>query len=342
MTDCTHTWVQSVASFLPHKSNRLSLLLLLIAIPLCFSACCTRQQLQDNEALYVAKPAPPGITAAQLPVFYVKAASQSYNKIGTPEITEENGVLRARVSSVKPTLYYEQANFTTAKETYTNLIYRIHFSQVPFGLCNLNITTGNNPGLLIIYTLNHSDKLLLITTVHTCGCYLAFFPTAELDPEAYPPHWPMGKQSVYGYTLPGRLPSALYSAGQPYFFTLESGNHRISNVTATPAYNPGLLPAHLLDIQSMENLYHLPYQDNSISFFENEGRREGYVKDNSKILERLLISWWAFDWHVGEDKAYGIYDSSKTPFYTSLKFWQRKNSDMKNFPQFLSYWGWAL
>ncbi len=71
-------------------------------------------------------------------------------------------------------MYVEQASFSTTKDTYTNFIYRIHFPEVPFDWCNLNITTGKNPGLLIIYTVDPTDKLVLITTVHTCGCYLAF------------------------------------------------------------------------------------------------------------------------------------------------------------------------
>lgn len=61
-----------------------------------------------------------------------------------------------------------------------------------------------------------------------------------------------------------------------------------------------------------------------------------------KILERLLMSWWALDLYVGEDKAYSIHDKSGAVFYTSLKFWARQASDMKNFPEFLKYWGWNL
>jgi hypothetical protein len=59
-------------------------------------------------------------------------------------------------------------------------------------------------------------------------------------------------------------------------------------------------------------------------------------------LERFFVSWWAFDWHVGEDKAYGPAEETGTVFYTSLKFWRRDVSDMWFFDRFLKYWGWNL
>lgn len=276
------------------------------------------------------------------PAFYVQSGEKQYNKIGTPGVTEKDGIPLVEVNSASPTIYFEKNTFITARNTYTNNIFRIHFSEVPFGWCNVNITAGKNPGLLIIYTFDPADKLVLITTVHTCGCYLAFFPTEHLAKELYPPNWPQKTQSVYGYTLPSIISSQLLTAKQPYYFTLESGTHRISDISHVAKFAQSQILAPTMAVEPMEKLYQLPYKDGTISFFESSGRRAGYVKNNSKILERFLISWWAFDWHVGEDKAYGKNDSSSTPFYTSLKFWQRTNSDMKDFPQFLNYWGWTL
>jgi len=341
-SDCVLNRAQSVLLFLPNPRSHLSTFFLFLAIVLCFSGCCTTPARQYSEVLYKAEPPLTEPVSVSPPAFYVKSGDKPYNKIGTPTVTEKNGAPLVLVSSAAPTMYIEQASFSTTKNTYTNLIYRIHFPEVPFDWCNLNITTGTNPGLLIIYTVDPMDKIVLITTVHTCGCYLAFFPTKDLAKADYPPNWPEETQSVYGYTLPAVLPSQLHTVNKPYYITLESGTHRISDVSYTTTTPPSQTIAPLMKIQPMENLYHLPYKDGNISFFENTGRREGYVKNNSKILERLLISWWAFDWHVGEDKAYGKSESSTTPFYTSLKFWQRGNSDMKNFSQFLTYWRWSL
>lgn len=134
---------------------------------------------------------------------------------------------------------------------------------------------------------------------------------------------------------------------QKIFFTLESETHRISqlNVEQYPQYKKSENNT-LMELAPISELYRLRYEvDGELTettFFEREGPRKGYVKNNTKLLERILISWWAFDWRVGEDKAYMGGDTSNTSLYTSLKFWAREESDLKNFPKFLKYWGWSL
>ena len=54
------------------------------------------------------------------------------------------------------------------------------------------------------------------------------------------------------------------------------------------------------------------------------------------------MSWWAFDWRIGEDKKFGKDENDGILFYTSLKPWSRKKSDMRNFISFLKYWGWKF
>lgn len=296
-----------------------------------------------REVLYVA-PQPAAIKKAHTPAFLIKEPEKQYNKIGMPSVREGgNYQPEIYVAPDKPAIFFETQEFTAAKGTYKNLVYRIHFEQVPFAPGKFNLTAGKNPGILIIYTLNEKEQLLLVTTVNTCGCFLAFFPTRTLPGDSFPSDWPTGSQWVYGYNLPSLLPSVQGSNSEAIVFTLESETHRISNAVVSgqdaikninDKVNMGLFP--------MNYLYQLPYKGSTESFFEMDGVREGYVRDNIKVLERLFISWWAFDLHVGEDKAYGSADTSGTIFYTSLKFWDRKSSDLKNFPAFLSYWGWKL
>ena len=236
----------------------------------------------------------------------------------------------------KPAIFFEKQEFTTPKGTYKNLVYRIHFEQVPFALGKFNLTAGKNTGLLVIYTLDNKGQLLLVTTVHTCGCFLAFFPTTSLPDESFPSDWPVESQWVYGYTLPSLLRPVLINDSERIVFTLESETHRISDVVISE--HAALQKTYNtidMGIFSMNSLYQLPFKDRTESFFEMDGARKGYVRDNTKIMERLLISWWAFDLHVGEDKAYGLADTSETILYTSLKFWDRTASDLKNFPRFL-------
>ncbi len=96
------------------------------------------------------------------------------------------------------------------------------------------------------------------------------------------------------------------------------------------------------DLAPIAALDALPADGQTTSFFETSGARKGYVKGSSKPLERLLISWWALDWRVGQDKRYGPAEEMNTTFYTSLKPWRREQSDMWPFAEFLRYWGWRL
>ena len=95
--------------------------------------------------------------------------------------------------------------------------------------------------------------------------------------------------------------------------------------------------------QALEALKALPLANGrTTSFYETAGSRQGYVKGSYKVRERWLMSWWAFDWRVGEDKVFSPDRSDGINFYTSLKPWARDASDMRDFASFLQYWGWKL
>jgi hypothetical protein len=339
------SWKIMLDRYLCRLSSPHALATLFLAAWVLILSSCARAPLDplDRATLY-APPVPASFTAVNTPAFLIREADKSHNKIGTPRVDAGDGQQPAiSVNPEEPTVYFETQEFTTTKGLYTNLIYRIHFPEVPLGWTSLNLTAGQNPGLLFIYTLDEAGTLLLVTTVHTCGCYLAFFPTQAMPREYLPPDWPTAPQEVYGYTLPSSLPLSGEKTDERIAFTLENATHRVGAVTVydSPVRQaiPHQIPMHL---KPMLDLYYLPYQDKTVSFFETEGSRRGYVKNNTKILERLFISWWAFDLHVGEDKAYSTHDKSETIFYTSLKFWARKASDLKNFSEFLAYWGWRL
>ena len=287
--------------------------------------------------------APPTVAAIHTPAFLMQDQAETFNKIGKPSAREVPGKNpEVFVDPEQPAIYYEMQEFQTAKGSYTNLIYRIHFPEVPLDWGRINLTAGRNPGVLVIYTLDDQAQLLLVTTVHTCGCYLAFLPTEALPTEAYPPDWPVGSQRVYGYTLPSSIVLPRQESDDRIMFTVAGETHRIRGVGITEGDDRKALPRHEIVLLPMHALYALPYKDRTIPFFETEGCKAGYVKDSMKILERLFMSWWAFDLHVGEDKAYSVHDQSDVTFYTSLKFWARSASDMKDFPGFLSYWGWKF
>ena len=99
----------------------------------------------------------------------------------------------------------------------------------------------------------------------------------------------------------------------------------------------------LARIQPLNSLQNISLDDmGSTSFYQDSGYSNGYVKNSTKPWEALLTSWWVLDWRVGKDKKLGRNHEDGPIFYTSLKPWARKESDMRVFLTFLNYWGWKL
>ncbi len=311
-------------------------------------AACARRPIVPEAPPHVAYGVEPlgGIFSAHSPIFVHDSPDESFNRIGTPTASlDADGVERVYVDPSKPTIYVHKLAFKTGRGVYTNLYYRVHFERVPFNLLPFNVSAGMNTGLIVVVTLNNTGDPLLYTTVHTCGCYLAIVPTSNLPDDAYPPNWDREGQRVYGEKLPGLLDfSSGEAGGYRAVVRLRSKSHRVRAVSL----------ANALEIKEafrLENVPILPFDalealtmgDGSVtSFFETEGLKKGYVKGSGKPFEKLFISWWAFDWRVGQDKIFNPEDSTNTIFYTSLKFWRREASDMEDFPKFLRYWGWSL
>ena len=63
------------------------------------------------------------------------------------------------------------------------------------------MSKGKNVGVFVVVTLDELARPVLVTTVHTCGCYGAIVPTDYLRPDALPEHWTGQPLDVYGERL---------------------------------------------------------------------------------------------------------------------------------------------
>lgn len=316
--------------------------LLFVAI-FSLPACTTASKHTDKEEqkIFVAEKGKE-VISTYAPVLVIENASQPYNLPGTPSarMNDDNNE-EIYVDPTQPSIYFEKRFFTTNRGEYTNLVYRVHFEKVPKN----HLTAGKNVGLLIIVTLNNDNEPLLYTSVHTCGCYIAFVPTSYLPKKMFPKEWTLERQSVFGESLPGIL-----DYGDNSFETTKTlvlfrdATHRIGNFSLETQKQfdkrENNITAKLLP---MDNLKQLPLGNGkTTSFFEHSGSRKGYVKMSHKPWERLFMSWWALDWRIGEDKMLGKDKLDGIVFYTSLKPWARDDSDLRDFANFLEYWGWNL
>jgi hypothetical protein len=286
-----------------------------------------------------------GLLTRHAPVVLVERPDRAYNRIGTVRARRESDDQeRLYVDPAEPKLYAETRRFTTPRGSYTNLIYRMHFEKVPFSLVPFHLTTGRNGGLLVVMTLDESGAPVLVTAVHTCGCYLAFVPTSYLPEEALPEGWGLATQRVYGAQLPGRLAlPASPDDDARLQITLASGTHRVVDLAVTSRAaverTHDVVKVPLLPMTALEAV---ALDEGTTPFYRESGAAEGYVKGSFKPLELLLMSWWALDLRVGVDKAYAEGTDAGAVFYTSLRPWRRKISDMRDFPTFLRFWGWGL
>ncbi|MBN2808275.1 MAG: hypothetical protein JXR80_02150 [Deltaproteobacteria bacterium] len=292
------------------------------------------------------------ITVAELaaryaPAFKIYEGTTSYNRIGRPALRRKAdcGDFEVFVDPEKPVIFYEQSDFVTDRGKYSNLIYRVHFEKVPFSMLPFYVTAGRHPGLLVIVTLNQSLEPVLLTLVHTCGCYLAIIPTTALAAEAFPEQWKSSAVlSVYGEELPALLDYAMVKKPQ-LLVSLRPDVHRIMDLEIVAALErQSVGPAKMVpaSLEPMARLDALVGGLEPVSFFHGQGLLQDHVKGALKPWETLLMSWFSLDLWVGMDKRLGSGSNLENPFYTSLKPWQRRASDMNDFPRFLQYWGWRL
>jgi hypothetical protein len=292
----------------------------------------------SRQALYVLTESGETVLERYAPLFLIEDNQENYNRIGTPTVSlDESGKHEVLIDTAQSTVYAMTQNFTTARGSYSNLIYRVHFPKTPFP----NLTVGKNVGLLVYVTLNSDGEPVLLTTLHTCGCYLAMIPTAGLPDEAKPDDWPENEQVVYGVTLPAKLERK--NESRKILIRLRSETHRVIDVGFASSSEYELINAIPMRLLPMEALNRLPTPNRgTTSFFETKGHRKGLVKDSGKPLELLFMSWWVIDPFIGVDKALGPPEETGVTMYTSLKLWARDKSNIWNFSRFLKYWGWDL
>jgi len=303
----------------------------------------TRVFVVDNAA----EPLPEmALLHAQAPAILSESDWAGWNRPGAIELSRDaDGELSLRVDPTRPTLYAEMRQFTASSgKTYRNLIYRVHFERVPLRFKPFHITAGLNGGLFFVITLDDEDQPLLVTMVHSCGCYLAFLPTDRLDPQSLPAQWSTDQQLVFEETLPGmlRVPDNI-DPGNRLMISLRTGTHRVTDVfydnLLAATGNRDRLARSSTRLAPLASLADLPIGD---GMAESAFDQQGYLRNAKKPLERMLMSWWALDWQIGVDKRLGRSRDDGQPFYTSLKYWDRNASDMRSFGDFLAYWDFKL
>ena len=309
------------------------------------TGCAMQPEVQPGatHTVYLAREGRETLAQRFSPVFVVYGTDQDHNRIGRPAVRAESGDIF--VDTREPVFYEEILGFSTESGRYVNVVYRVHFPGVPYSLVPFYLTAGRNVGVMVVITLDPEDRPLLVTTVHTCGCYAATIPTDLLPEAAVPERWRTEVREVYGERLPGKL--GYEGLRDPRLLVyIRPDVHRIMGleVRDDPGFVPGpdwsVVRARLAGIDALERL---PLANGeTTSFYHGKGFHRGHVKGSTKPWESLLMGPLSLDLLVGSDKVYGDRRETGNPFYTSLRLWNRTRSDMWTFGRWLRFYGWGL
>jgi hypothetical protein len=321
--------------------------MLMLSLLLILSGCAHHQKILSEKTMtvYRSQGTKDALILRHAPLFRVYKYSAADNRIGRPTARyDDRGSEQIYVDTDNPVIYYLKRNFATKNHLYTNLIYRVHFPKVPFSLIPFHFTAGKNVGLMIVITLDSEQKPVLVTAVHTCGCYLAIVPTSFLPDDVLPLKWRDTPISVYGERLPPRLNVSKMENPQ-FLVHLRPGVHRVMDIEVINQQElmesqiVTVIPARLKPVRELERI---PLNGGTTSLYYDKGVLRGHVKGSVKPWESIFLGLLSLDFFVGTDKAYADRNDTGNPFYTSLKPWNRNESDMWNFARFLEFWGWRL
>jgi hypothetical protein len=119
------------------------------------------------------------LAEAHAPVFEVDVATGD-DLIGTPQWSPQRAMQeRARIDTGHPAVFYRAAQTRVGGQVLLQLVYTAWFPARPRRGA-LDLLAGRLDGLIWRVTLAPDGEPLLFDSIHACGCYHFFFPTAQV------------------------------------------------------------------------------------------------------------------------------------------------------------------
>ncbi len=323
--------------------------IILLASALFASATLTAASADAEQWVYTA----PECTAAQahasdaasllpcfVPVYTIEDGSLQFNRIGTPEIRMQDGRERVSINPDRHTVYVGTHDDRIGERDVVHLLYRIHFTEIPFRWKDVFLK-HRNAGLLTLVTLDaESFEPLFVTTVFTCGCYRALLPTELLPEAALPDDYPSDQLQVWGETLEPII--AQPTTEDPLLVSMRSHTHRVYDMSIVhDRVSAGVQKT--LELRPIEELHELPViggEGETSSFYYTSGFRRGHVRGAWSPVEGLTLGLLILDPMIGMDKDFGDPELTGTKFYTMLTPWSRDVSRLDQYDPLLQKLGY--
>lgn len=271
------------------------------------------------------------------PVFTIDEGEKAFDRIGAPTVDRTGGRQRVFVDPEVHRVYGEVRRDRVGAVDVIQLVYRIHFTKLPFTL-RVFYERHRNAGLLTIITLRADTHVpLFFTTVYTCGCYSALLPSDQLPKDVLPSKWPDDTRVIWGKKLPAFVKGADLPQSR-LIVSMEARTHRVIDMQAAETLPEGVRKES--ELRPMEELRQLPTASGGkASFFRTTGWGRGHVRGAWSPIEGLTLGLLILDPMIGTDKDFGDPRVTGTPFYTSLLPWKRNASRLDRFGPYLEFMG---
>ncbi len=181
------------------------------------------------------------------------------DRFGAPKWTQDGVGIDVDV----PVVFSQVTHTRFAGQTLTQLVYTLWFPSRP-AEGPFDLLSGHLDALVIRITLDLDGQILLADSIHACGCYHQFFPSARLAVRA-----PPDSHQEWAFS-PAALPTI--REGQRLVFRIASGTHYLTGLTtmAVDETSPPRDPRYAL--RPADSLRSLPLP-------EGHGRRSLYGPD---------------------------------------------------------------
>lgn len=210
---------------------------------------------------------------AYAPVFELESGAD-YDRFG--RLAWGNGST-PQVDTAVPVVYSRIAYTRLGAQSLAQLVYTIWFPQRPADHA-LDILAGRLDGVIIRVTLSTDGDPLVVDSIHPCGCYHQFFPTANV--QALPAPVAAGEWAFAPTTLPA------HTVGAHIAVRIATRSHYLNHVALDQAAS-----THGYTLVPEDELRSLP------TLSASQGRRSIYGPDGF-VAGTARLERWLF-WPMG-------------------------------------------
>lgn len=155
--------------------------------------------------------------------------------------------LAPEVNTREPVVYQRIAHTRHGGQTLMQLVYSVWFTERP-ARSGLDLLAGRVDAVVLRLTLSGEGRVLMLDSIHGCGCYHLFVPTPVMTLKPPP------EARMEWAFVPATLPAM--SAGQRLRVRISSADHQVVGVQPAPGGQggPETVPYTLMDEEGLRSL----------------------------------------------------------------------------------------